>query len=155
MSNRYNQAGREFVADRFIELKSTSINRKTAVMSAIESQLSQQQIQKDLDELKDALDGITSDGVITSSEKQGLKREWSALQSSYYSVAERFQASDELEQDASYLKLRSLYDALSAVMDDIFKDMSTDYIVPDDLADISDSRNPLLKHLGIPIPDSR
>ena len=148
MAYRYNQAGREIVADRFIELRPRN-KRLPSAVSNISSQLQQQQISKDLDALKDQLNDITSDGVITSYEKQGLQREWSALQSAYTNVAERFQASDDLKQNASYIALRNMYDKLAELMSDIFADMSTDYILPSDIESISKSFSDIYQQLNV------
>ena len=124
MSKRYNNAGRELVVDRLIELK----RRGTSdTVSRIQSSISGQQIQKDLDALKDALNGITSDGTISASEKPGLKREWASLQNSYVSIAEQFTSNPDLENNPAFIALRQQYVTLAELMDKILADMTTDY----------------------------
>lgn len=133
MSNRYNNAGRELVVDRVIELK----RRGSATVSTISQAISSQTQMKDLQALKDAIAGITSDGIITSYEKQGLRREWASLQNSYTTIAEQFTSDESLKDNPSFVSLRQAYLKLSAIMDKVFADMSTDY-VGDDVKEISD-----------------
>lgn len=134
MSKQYNNAGREIVVDRVIELKRKSSSN---AFTRIQSTITGQQNQVDLDALKDALEGITSDGIISSYEKQGLRREWASLQSSYVSIAEQFTSNPDLSNNASFLQMRLLYTQLKEIMDKVFADMSTDY-VGDDVKDITD-----------------
>ena len=133
MSNRYNNAGRELVVDRVIELK----RRGSVTVSTISQAISSQTQMKDLQALKDAIAGITSDGIITSYEKQGLRREWASLQNSYTTIAEQFTSDESLKDNPSFVSLRQAYLKLSAIMDKVFADMSTDY-VGDDVKEISD-----------------
>ena len=124
MSKRHNQAGREFVADRFIELKSTaSSNAYTRVRSQIE----QQTANKDIAGLQDALEKITSDGVVTVSEKEALRREWASLQQTYASVNEQFSSDAELSDNPTFTAMNAVYKQLSDLMAKILDDMSSDY----------------------------
>lgn len=124
MSKRHNQAGREFVVDRIIELKSTaSSNAYTRVRSQIE----QQTANKDIAGLQDALDKITSDGVVTVSEKEALRREWASLQQTYASVNEQFSSDAELSDNPTFTAMKAVYKQLSDLMAKILDDMSSDY----------------------------
>ena len=124
MSKRYNNAGRELVVDRLIELKRRGSSQ---IVSSIKQSISGQTLQKDLDALKDALSGITSDGTISANEKPGLKREWASLQNSYVTIAEQFTSNPDLEDNAAFIALRQQYVTLSELMDKILADMTTDY----------------------------
>ena len=132
-NGRVNQSGRELIIDRVIIRKQgSSDNAYNRIMQSIGTQTAQ----KDLDELKNAIEDITSDGVITAYEKQGLQREWASLQSAYTSVSEQFEADDTLSGNAAYSTLKTYYNRLSAIMGKVFADMSSDYI-GDDIKEIS------------------
>lgn len=133
MSKIYNNAGRSLIVDRVIERR----RRSTPTMTSILQSISSQTQQKDLDAMKDALNGITSDGIITPAEKQGLKREWAALQVVYYSIAEQFTSDTELSSDPSFIVLRQRYTALAEIMDKVLADMNSDF-VGDEVKEISD-----------------
>lgn len=128
MSKRYNQAGREFVADRFIELNTRSKNNS---YSRIVQAISQQTSEKDLEDLKNQIDSMTSDGVISVQEKEGLQREWASLQQTYSSINEQFSSNDELKDNPAYKALQGVYSTLSALMSKILDDMTTDYVGED------------------------
>lgn len=145
MSKRYNNAGRELVVDRLIELKRRSSSQ---VVSSIKQVISGQQVQKDLDALKDALSGIASDGVISAYEKPGLKREWASLQNSYISVAEQFTSDDELKDNPAFITLRNQYVSLSELMDKILADMDSDY-TGDEVNGLSDAFVSLYQQLTV------
>ena len=128
MSKRHNHAGREYVADRFIELKGqSSSNAFSRVRQSIETQTAQ----KDLDKLKDELDKISSDGVVTVAEKEALKREWASLQQTYSSINEQFSSDPELSENPSYQAMQKVYKTLSDLMAKILNDMTTDYVGED------------------------
>ena len=128
MSKRHNHAGREYVADRFIELKGqSSSNAFSRVRQSIETQT----VQKDLDKLKDELDKISSDGVVTVAEKEALKREWASLQQTYSSINEQFSSDPELSENPSYQAMQKVYKTLSDLMAKILNDMTTDYVGED------------------------
>lgn len=135
MSKSHNNAGRTIVADRFIELLGSSSNNAT---TRIKQTINSQVIDKNIENLRNELDKIADDGTITVSEKPGLKREWSSLQSSYTSVAEQFTSNPELQDNAAFSVLRSKYNALSDLMNKILADMTTDYVGGDEVKKISD-----------------
>ena len=134
MGTLHNQSGRTFVVDKIIERKG-SLN--ASAFSRIKTTIEAQTTRKDLDALKEGLEGITSDGVITASEKLGLKREWASLENSYRAINEQFSGNDELKDNPAYTALVSYYNQLKAIMDKILADMSSDY-TGDDAKKITD-----------------
>lgn len=130
----YNGAGKRFIAEEFIELKGSG---SSMTVARIKQTVGQQIVEKDLSNLKEEIDSITSDGVITANEKQGLKREWSALQSAYTSTAEQFTSDTELSSNPSFIVLRQRYTDLAEIMDKVLADMNSDF-VGDEVKEISD-----------------
>lgn len=144
MSKIYNNAGRSLIVDRVIERR----RRSTPTMTSILQSISSQTQQKDLDAMKDALNGITSDGIITPAEKQGLKREWAALQVVYYSIAEQFTSNPDLADNASFILLRQSFVALQELMNRILADMDSDY-TGDDVKELSDDFTKVYEQITI------
>ena len=67
MGGRYNQAGREFIVDRIIQRKGSSRDAALRITQSIQGQTTI----KDLQALKDAIAGITSD-VIAAACTRGM-----------------------------------------------------------------------------------
>ena len=145
MSKRFNQAGREFVADRFIELKTRSSSN---AFTRIRTEIQQQTTQKDLEKLQQDLDKIASDGVVTVSEKEALRREWASLQQTYSSVNEQFSSDPELADNPSFKAMQTVYKELSELMTKILDDMSSDY-VGEDAKELSDLFAAIYSYLTI------
>ena len=141
---RRNLAGNEIIIDRVIERKRRSSFNSASVVGLIGSQTSM----KDLEGLRDQIENIISDGVITSYEKQGLQREWASLQNAYTSIAEQFAEDEELATSAAYITLRQKYLDLKAIMDKVFQDMTTDY-VGDDIKEISSDFSAVYEQLSV------
>lgn len=135
MSKQTNYGGKSFVVDRVVELFNST--RSSATINSIKQQISAQQSLKDLDKIREEIENATSDGVISSHEKKGLKREWSSLLSSWLTIRESFENDDNLKSNATFLILKSTIEMLTSIMDKVFENMDTDYI-GDDVAKITD-----------------
>lgn len=135
MSKQTNYGGKSFVVDRVVELFNST--RSSATINSIKQQISAQQSLKDLDKIREEIENATSDGVISSHEKKGLKREWSSLLSSWLTIRESFENDDNLKSNATFLILKSTIEMLTLIMDKVFENMDTDYI-GDDVAKITD-----------------
>ena len=141
---RRNLAGNEYIVDRIIERK----NRSSFNASSLIGMVGQQTSMKDFEALRESIDNITSDGVITAYEKQGLQREWASLVNAYTTVAEQFAENEELSDSAAYVLLRRYYTELKAIMDRVFQDMSTDY-AGDDIKKISDDFSKVYEQISV------
>ena len=135
MTKEHNYGGRAIVVDRVTELYGDKTYSKT--VSNIRSIIGNQQTSMDLDALRAQIDRISSDGVITSNEKQSLRREWSSLESSWLTINSNFSSDDELSSSASYLRLKNTISELSSLMGEILNDMTSDYTDAEKIAELS------------------
>ncbi len=133
-SKEHNYGGRSLVVDRVTEIYG---KRSSTTTQRIKISLDNQTSAKDLEALREELSKVTSDGVISSSEKPGLKREWASLESSWLTINANFSGDDELSKLPSYLTLRSTINQLSDILDEVFSDMSSDYVDAEKIAELT------------------
>ena len=125
MGKQTNYGGKEFVVDRVTELFGSNSSMKA--INYIKSAVSQQVVNKSLEDIREEISKATADGVITSQEKKGLKREWASLLSGWNSVNGTFSDDDNLSEYHPYISLKEFIAELSTIMDKVFANMDEDY----------------------------
>ena len=126
MSREYNYGGTSLIVDSIEELfENGAVQTKT--VSNIKQVIGLQRQSKDINKLKEQIEAATDDGVITVSEKPGLKREWASLESSYATISDKFTQDDTLKENSLFYVLKARFNELSPIMDEIFADMNSSY----------------------------
>lgn len=126
MSNYISNGTDTISAGKFVERKQKSIDVpkiKRIAQSIYSSNLSAQ-----LNEISK----ITSDNVITSSEKKDLLEEWNYIQAAFSSTTSYISQMEQLESE-EYIALESAYDDLKKAIEPILKDMQSDTEISDDV----------------------
>lgn len=126
MSKRFNNAGKKLVIDE-IEI----LGQQESAITMLQSSLGLAVEKKNISDLKNRLDAITSDGVITPSEKQALRREWANLESSYYKTRSQFTNDEDLSTSSYWRLLQSSFAQLDTIMEKVLADMQTNYTESD------------------------
>lgn len=126
MSKRFNNAGKKLVIDE-IEI----LGQQESAITMLQSSLGLAVEKKNINDLKNRLDAITSDGVITPSEKQALRREWANLESSYYKTRSQFTNDEDLSTSSYWRLLQSSFAQLDTIMEKVLADMQTNYTESD------------------------
>lgn len=128
MSKQTNYGGKEFVVDRVTELfgNSGALSR----INSIKSTVSQQVNISDMDDIRKDIHNLTSDGVITVSEKPALKREWASFQTNWESINDTYSSDSYLSDYTAYTDLKEDVEWLTRLMNMILANMETDYTDP-------------------------
>lgn len=130
-SRRYYHGGKTLVVDRLVELK------RSGSVERMKSSLGIAMNQRELDRLRNELENMGADGVISPAEKQSLKREWGNLESSYYKTSGQFSDDPDLSGSAPWALLAPAFATLSSIMEKVLADMDSSY-TDADLAQIDD-----------------
>ena len=130
-SRRYYHGGKTLVVDRLVELK------RSGSVERMKSSLGIAMNQRELDRLRNELENMGADGVISPAEKQSLKREWGNLESSYYKTSGQFSYDPDLSGSAPWALLAPAFATLSSIMEKVLADMDSSY-TDADLAQIDD-----------------
>lgn len=120
MAVRYNLQNKVVTAGEFVPIKGDTISllqKITRLSQAVTSQSLGTQIS--------AIASITSDNIVTASEKLALKEEWEYIVNSYNMMASNVEEMG-LESTEPYANFVSAYEALRTVMESILSDMSSD-----------------------------
>lgn len=127
MSKAYNNAGKTFVVDKIIQLKGIRAGSPDQIRQNVSTAINNAAIE----DLKDRIEQIGSDGIITPNEKQSLKREWGNLESSYYKTQSQFQNDSDLNTSGYWQLLQTQFTQLNAIMQKVLSDMSSSYTESD------------------------
>lgn len=117
----------EFLTVAGIEILDDDTNSVDEVKSMIDGYLQN----KEFEDIKNRLDNITSDGVITVSEKTLLKIEWGNIKTAYDKVYSLFSSNAELNENFYFTELVKKFNVLSTLITKVLEDMNSDYIGDD------------------------
>lgn len=130
-SRRYYHGGKTLVVDRLVELK------RSGSVERMKSSLGIAMNQRELDRLRNELENMGADGIVSPAEKQSLKREWGNLESSYYKTSGQFSDDPDLSGSAPWALLAPAFATLSSIMEKVLADMDSSY-TDADLSQIDD-----------------
>lgn len=128
MSNEINAAGKDLVVESITEIGAASSSRR---VSEIKRLVDAKLIKRDYDKLKTQVGELTSDGVVSPSEKQQLYREWKNIVSSNSVFASQAEAWS-LEEQLVYSRYANAFSALNAQLSTLLEDLT----VPSDISGI-------------------
>lgn len=121
MSNEINAAGKDLVVESLTELgAAASSKRVSEIKRVVDAQL----IKRDYDKLKDQMGDITGDGVLISSEKQELYREWKSIVSSN-SVYTSQSESCGITGQIVFTRYQEVFTALNTQLSVLLEDLAT------------------------------
>lgn len=118
MAIRINEGLNTVTAGAFVQIGGKSVDLREKI-----SRVGQVVSNAKTDESLNNLQTITSDGVITPSEKAQIKKEWEHIQAAYNSTVSMVE--DLGVNPDEYLSFQSAYNSLKAMMDSILSDMSS------------------------------
>ncbi|AEC02379.1 hypothetical protein [Parasphaerochaeta coccoides] len=120
MSNEYNAAGKSLVVDEITELHPQSRQTSGDIKRIADAQLAK----RDLARIKAEIGEMTSDDVLTPSEKSILYREWKTMQSSHALYSSQAESYGMKEQQV-YVSYAQAYLVLDDQLGDVLHDLTT------------------------------